>query len=169
MTNRNFVRAVVLATSVLALAIVVSACQRQNAAGSTGGVPGFLDVGVPPHPPRTDGVLARGKELYDFNCAHCHGEKGDGAGYGAPFLVPPPRDFVAAQYKFRTTASGQLPTDDDIFRTISRGATGTGMPPWQYLLDESDRWALVDYVKSFSPPPRPTPHRKPIALSASPT
>ncbi len=65
--------------------------------------------------------------------------------------MPPPRDFVSAQYKFRTTASGQLPTDEDIFRTISRGATGTGMPPWQYLLDDNDRWALVDYVKTFSP------------------
>ena len=99
MRNTNFMRAVVLATSALALAIAVSACQRQNAAaGSTGAVPGFLDIDVPAHPPVTDAVLARGKELYDVNCAHCHGEKGDGAGYGAPFLVPPPRDFVAAQF-----------------------------------------------------------------------
>ena len=131
MTTRNFVRALLLAGSTLALAIAVSACQRQNApAGSTGGVPGFLDISVPPHPAVTEAVLARGKEIYDLNCAHCHGEKGDGAGYGAPFLVPPPRDFVGARFKFRTTAYGQLATDDDIFRIISRGATGAGIPPW---------------------------------------
>ena len=88
--------------------------------------------------------LARGKELYNVDCAHCHGEKGDGAGYGAPFLVPPPRDFVAAQFKFRTTASGQLPTDKDMFRIISRGANGHRHAAVAYLLDDSDRWALVD-------------------------
>jgi mono/diheme cytochrome c family protein len=65
--------------------------------------------------------------------------------------VPPPRDFTAAQYKFRTTASGTLPSDEDLFRTISRGANGTGMPPWKYLLTDEERWALVDYVKTFSP------------------
>jgi mono/diheme cytochrome c family protein len=170
MTNSTFVRALALATSALAVAIAVSACQRQNAAASsTGAVPGFLDIDVPAHPPVTDAVLARGKELYDVNCAHCHGEKGDGAGYGAPFLVPPPRDFVAAQFKFRTTASGQLPTDEDIFRIISRGATGTGMPPWQYLLDASDRWALVDYVKSFSPRLKDSPPRKAMVIAAPPS
>src|SRR5687768_8551173 len=170
MRNRNFVRALVLATSALALAIAVSACQRQNAAaGSTGSVPGFLDITVPPHPPVTDAVLARGKTLYDVNCAHCHGDKGDGAGYGAPFLVPSPRDFVAAQFKFRTTSSGQLPTDEDIFRIISRGATGTGMPPWQYLLDDNDRWALVDYVKTFSPRLQSSAPRKAMTIAQPPS
>src|SRR5207249_4421723 len=77
------------------------------------------------------------------------GAEGRGDGYGAPFLVPPPRDFTAGQFKFRTTSSGMLPTDDDLFRTISRGANGTGMPPWKYLLSDEDRWALVDYVKTF--------------------
>ena len=157
MTNRIFIRALTVAGSAFVIAIVGTACQTRDSAATAASVPGFLDVELPPHPPATAATLARGKELYDVNCAHCHGEKGDGAGYGAPFLVPPPRDFVAAQYKFRTTASGQLPTDDDIFRTISRGATGTGMPPWQYLLDDGDRWALVDYVKTFSPRLKPIP------------
>ena len=151
MTNMKFITALILTASALVAAFVTTACQKSGGTPAAASVPGFLDVELPPHPPTTPAVLARGKELYDVNCAHCHGEKGDGAGYGAPFLVPAPRDFVAAQYKFRTTASGQLPTDEDIFRTISRGATGTGMPPWQYLLDDNDRWALVDYVKSFSP------------------
>src|SRR6185503_14302937 len=66
-----------------------------------------------------------------------------------PFLETPPRDLTGGQFKFRTTSSGQLPTDEDLFRTISRGADGTGMPPWAYLLADDDRWALVDYVKSF--------------------
>ena len=166
MTNRNFLAAVVLGSSALILALVVTGCRHEDgSASSAGTTPAFLDVNLPPHPAPTAATLAHGKELYDVNCAHCPGEKGNGAGYGAPCLVPAPRDFVAAQYKFRTTASGQLPTDDDIFRTISRGATGTGMPPWQYLLDDSDRWALVDYVKSFSPRLAANPGRKPMPIA----
>ncbi len=169
MTNRTFLGAFLAGSSALALTISISACQRPGAATAAGTTETFLDVEVPPHPPSTAATLARGKELYDVNCAHCHGEKGDGAGYGAPFLVPAPRDFVAAQYKFRTTASGQPPTDEDIFRTISRGATGTGMPPWQYLLDDTDRWALVDYVKSFAPRLAASPDRKPMVIEKPPS
>jgi mono/diheme cytochrome c family protein len=169
MTNRTFIGALAVSISALSLATFTTACQGPGNAAAAASVPGFLDVVVPPHPETSAATLARGKELYDVNCAHCHGEKGDGAGYGAPFLVPPPRDFVAAQFKFRTTASGQLPTDEDIFRTVSRGATGTGMPPWQYLLDDNDRWALVDYVKTFSPQLRASAVRKPMAIAPSPT
>ncbi|HET9469191.1 MAG TPA: c-type cytochrome [Vicinamibacterales bacterium] len=169
MTNRSFLTAVLVAASALAVTMTAAGCRNQGREVAAASVPGFLDVSLPPHPPTTPAVLARGKELYDVNCAHCHGEKGDGAGYGAPFLVPAPRDFVAAQYKFRTTASGQLPTDEDIFRTISRGATGTGMPPWQYLLDDNDRWALVDYVKSFSPRLQTSGPRPVMAIARPPS
>jgi mono/diheme cytochrome c family protein len=113
--------------------------------------PAFLDTAVPARPAASPETVAAGKSLYDGNCAHCHGDQGRGDGYGAPFLVPTPRDFTTAQYKFRTTASGAIPSDDDLFRTISRGANGTGMPPWQYLLSDAERWALVDYIKTFSP------------------
>ena len=75
---------------------------------------------------------------------------------------------MTAQYRFRTTPSGQFPTDEDIFRTISRGATGTGMPPWQYLLNADDRWALVDYVKSFSPRLAAAHKREVLAISPPP-
>jgi len=118
-------------------------------AGTTALTPPFLDTPVAPHPPASAASVAHGKQLYDVNCVQCHGAAGRGDGYGAPFLVPPPRDFSTGQFKFRTTSSGALPTDDDLFRTISRGADGTGMPPWQYLLSDDDRWALVDYVKTF--------------------
>src|SRR5262249_57497199 len=99
--------------------------------GGGGGAAGtqLRERPVAPHPASSTATVAKGKQIYDANCVQCHGASGKGDGYGAPFLVPPPRDFTAGQFKFRTTASGQLPTDDDLFRTISRGASGTGMPP----------------------------------------
>ena len=136
MTNRTFIRALVVAGSAFVVAIAGTACETRNSAATAASVPGFLDVELPSHPPATAATLARGKQLYDVNCVQCHGEEGEGDGYGAPFLVPPPRDFTGGQFKFRTTAAGQLPTDDDLFRTISRGANGTGMPPWKYLLND---------------------------------
>jgi mono/diheme cytochrome c family protein len=132
-------------------AAVTSGCgggSREKVAASA--TPSFLEVKVPRRPPPSPQTVARGREIYLANCVQCHGPNGAGDGYGAPFLVPPPRDFTTAQYKFRTTSTGELPTDEDLFRTISRGANGTGMPPWQFLLPVEDRWALVDYVKSRS-------------------
>jgi mono/diheme cytochrome c family protein len=136
---------------VLMAIALLSACSSKPAANLALLAPPFLETPVAPRPASTSATLAKGKQLYDANCVQCHGVEGKGDGYGAPFLVPPPRDFTGGQFKFRTTAGGQLPTDDDLFRTVSRGANGTGMPPWKYLLNDEERWALVEYVKSFEP------------------
>src|ERR1041385_6207868 len=55
------------------------------------------------------------------------------------------------RYRLRSTASGNLPTDVDLFRAISLGMPGTPMPPWKRMLGDDERWALVEYVKNFSP------------------
>jgi mono/diheme cytochrome c family protein len=43
-----------------------------------------------------------------------------------------------------------LPTDEDLFSTITRGMHGTSMRRWPQLR-ERDRWALVFHLKSLSP------------------
>jgi len=91
-----------------------------------------------------------GRAGYQRYCVGCHGVDGDGAGPAAEFLDPKPRDFRRGVYKFRTTPSGSLPTDEDIYRTITRGVHGTSMPSW-VLLPEKTRLGIVMYVKSFSP------------------
>jgi mono/diheme cytochrome c family protein len=144
-----------VSAAVFALAIALPLTQgcgkRAEVKARASATPSFLEVEVPRRPPPSAQTIARGRAVYLANCVQCHGPNGAGDGFGAPFLVPPPRDFTTAQYKFRTTGTGELPTDEDLFRSISRGANGTGMPPWHYLLPEEDRWALVDYVKSLSP------------------
>jgi mono/diheme cytochrome c family protein len=110
----------------------------------------FTELKVPPRPQATPELIAQGKRVYEQNCAVCHGSKGDGKGPAAAFLVPQPRDFVAANYRLRTTPMTALPTDEDLFRSISLGMPGTPMPPWRHVLNDQDRWALVEYVKTFS-------------------
>lgn len=158
-----------LALGALPLALAVAACSPGNdAEPASAPVPAFLDTQVAPRPAAAADTLALGKKIYDVNCAHCHGEAGDGNGFGAPHLSPAPRDFTTAQFKFRTTATGALPTDDDLFRIVSRGLNGTGMPPWQYLLTDEERWAVVDYIKTFSPRFAPQQAPKPVALPEPP-
>jgi mono/diheme cytochrome c family protein/plastocyanin len=128
--------------------------QKQTRAPGSQATPAqltFSEVPVPPEPADRKALLARGKLVYAQNCAACHGVKGDGQGKCAAFLVPHPRDFTAARFKFRSTPLGDLPTDADLFRIISHGVQGTPMPPWKWLLDDTDRWAAVEYIKTFSP------------------
>ena len=110
----------------------------------------FSDLPLPPKPEVTAQLLERGKAVYGQNCLACHGAKGDGKGDAAAFLLPKPRDFVHANFRLRSTPSGRLPTDADLFRSVSFGMVGTPMPPWQVNLSESDRWAVVEYLKTFS-------------------
>jgi mono/diheme cytochrome c family protein len=92
-----------------------------------------------------------GKAPYDKWCAGCHGIEGDGQGPAADWMLPRPRDFTRAQYQIRTTAPEALASDADILRIIDDGMPGTAMPGWRGRLSRSEREALVDYLKSFSP------------------
>lgn len=94
-------------------------------------------------------TIERGREVYDRWCGQCHGLRGAGDGPAADRVNPHPRDFTQGWYKLRTTPTGQLPTDQDLFRTITRGMPGTSMPGWANL-SERDRWNLVTYLKAFS-------------------
>lgn len=111
----------------------------------------FSDLSIPSKPPVTPEFLARGKTVYVQNCVACHGVNGDGKGDAAAFLLPKPRNFAQANYRLRSTPTGRLPTDADLFRAVSLGMPGTPMPPWQVNLSGDDRWAVVEYIKSFSP------------------
>ena len=90
-----------------------------------------------------------GKALYERYCIFCHGTFGDGRGESAPYIDPKPRDFTLGVFKCRSTPSGSIPLDSDLYDTISRGIHASGMPSWKPLTRE-ERVDLVTYVKSFS-------------------
>jgi len=100
--------------------------------------------------PKTVALVEQGRESYRIYCIGCHGEAGDGNGEAAKFFSPKPRNFVLAEYKFSSTRSGLLPTDEDLRRTIRQGLRGSAMPPFE-LLSESTVEGLIAYIKSLSP------------------
>lgn len=159
-SDRSFVATVVFIALSLSIALVVLAVER----ASTTYLPGEGAYGtdatrfgprvlwsrleVPPRPP---GAIPadRGEKLYTQWCASCHGDKGAGDGILSKALAPPPRNFTRARFRLRSTPDGSLPSDGDLFRTISVGIVVSRMPAFSSLPVE-DRWALVDHVKRLS-------------------
>ncbi len=101
--------------------------------------------------PASPGLIQLGKTVYQKQCLPCHGPGGRGDGPAAYLLNPKPRNFVAAQYRLVSTWE-RVPTDEDLFYTISRGMPGSAMPSWAHL-PEKTRWGLVHYVKSLAEKP----------------
>lgn len=96
------------------------------------------------------GSIAAGKKVYTRHCWPCHGEEGAGDGPAAEILEPRPRNFVSALFKLRTTSTGNLPVDEDMFKTITRGMPGSAMPSFANLLKEEEIWQVIYYLKTFS-------------------
>ena len=106
-------------------------------------------------------------------CAGCHGERGDGQGENTPWLDPKPRDFTLGTFKCRSTPTGTLPTDEDLFNTIGRGLVNSNMPPWN-TFSKQQKADLVAYLKTFSPrwekekagPPITIPPEPPVTIES---
>jgi mono/diheme cytochrome c family protein len=92
--------------------------------------------------------------VYRRYCVGCHGELGDGNGEVAQWLEPPmypkPRDFQLGIFKCRSTPTGTLPTDEDLYDTIARGLDRSSMPTWN-TFTKDERANLVAWIKHFSP------------------
>jgi mono/diheme cytochrome c family protein len=79
-------------------------------------------------------TLALGKSLYDANCAACHGEDGVGKVLGAA-------DFTDLRIM-----DDRAPRD--FYLTVTQGKGS--MPAWQGRLSQDERWAVIDYLRTFS-------------------
>ena len=134
-------------------------CSCHRARDAEADRPGLIAAALVPSttlPPSPD-LVALGRKTYEKECLACHGKAGNGEGEAAYLLYPRPRDFTSGQFRLVSTWDN-VPTDEDMFRTISRGMPGSAMPSWSHL-PERTRWGLVHYVKSFS--------KRPLTIHAS--
>ena len=99
--------------------------------------------------PDTPATVAKGKALYQANCAICHGVVARGDGPAAFTLVPRP---VNLQLHVPQHAPGE------VFYWISSGIPGTAMPAWQFVdpatgtprLSDDDRWSIIRYIQALA-------------------
>ncbi len=86
--------------------------------------------------------IANGLRLYQANCAVCHGANGYGDGPAGRELRPRPADLTAPHTGAHTAG--------DLFSWISHGIRGTAMPGFQEHLSETDRWDLINFLRTLS-------------------
>lgn len=92
--------------------------------------------------PAEEGALARGKEVYEIFCVGCHGPVGDGKGFAAANLLPPPLDF--------TSLNGRLPEGKYVggllYYQVMNGIVGTAMPYFKKDLESAKIWDVSSFV-----------------------
>ncbi|MBZ5573714.1 MAG: c-type cytochrome [Acidobacteriia bacterium] len=82
--------------------------------------------------------LAKGKKIYGYDCAMCHGESGDGKGDVEMKGMP----------DFTNPATLKNRTDGELFYIIRKGKGE--MPPEGDRAKPEDLWNLVNYIRSFA-------------------
>jgi mono/diheme cytochrome c family protein len=100
-------------------------------------VPASIHAQVNPVAAQPDAIAA-GSNLYQNNCAQCHGADGNGKGGR-----PPVRSARIAGA-----------TDGDLYWLLKNGEAFRGMPSWAKL-PEGQRWQIVAYLRSIQSPPSP--------------
>ena len=115
----------------------------------------------------TPASFKTGEDIYKNLCARCHGEKGDGKGATYLYLDPAPRDLTKVAFM-------NSKTEDRFLQSLKGGVPGTSMPPWERVLTEEQRRAVLAYVfQTFVKEPRPelkahkVPEQNPIAFNTN--
>lgn len=96
-------------------------------------------------PPEFDSsTLARGKKIFESQCASCHGDTGNGIPSNDLGYEPPPTNLTDLK-NFRH-GHDVLSIND----RISHGVEGTAMAPYLGVLDADEIWTVSQYVMDLS-------------------
>jgi high-affinity iron transporter len=85
--------------------------------------------------------LTRGSELYEPNCAACHGRTGDGAGPSSPAMSPPPTSFLDPRMN--------LVSPHQVYGAITFGIEGTAHPSYRYALTPEETWDIAFFLMTL--------------------
>ena len=84
-------------------------------------------------------VQQRGAELFQQNCAFCHGADGTGKNWIGSFLEPRARDLTADAIINRPT--------EQLEQVIRNGLEGTSMPAWKHVFNDEQIRDVISYIR----------------------
>lgn len=88
-----------------------------------------------------------GAEIYEINCASCHGPEGLGDGPAAEALDPKPAS-LADEHLMEDM------TDGAMFWRVSEGGAfepfNSTMPPWKDVLSDEEIWQVITFIREFA-------------------
>lgn len=91
-------------------------------------------------------AVAAGKQLYELNCATCHGPEGRGDGPAAVALTPAPANLADGTMMMDLS-------DVYLFWRVSEGGAmepfNSAMPAWKDVLSVEQRWQVVNYLRTL--------------------
>jgi len=93
----------------------------------------------PPDTSRPSEAQKRGAELFQQNCAFCHGADATGRNWIGSFLEPRARDLTAEAITQRAT--------ERLAYVIRNGLEGTSMPAWKHVLSDDQINDVITYLK----------------------
>jgi mono/diheme cytochrome c family protein len=91
--------------------------------------------------PRSADSIARGRQLFEKNCAVCHGAAGRGDGVAAAVLPQRPDDLS------RIAPPPIFPDGVVAYRIINGVKT---MPAFKSTLSQTEVWDLINFIRSLA-------------------
>ena len=91
-----------------------------------------------PAPKQAAAVNEMGQNVFNVNCATCHGQNGEGDGPTAVGFNP--RNFKKDKFKNGSDTAG-------IRKTLNEGIRGTQMVAWKGVLSDAQIDAVIEYVQ----------------------
>ena len=81
-----------------------------------------------------------GRSLYTVNCVRCHGAPGVAPESFALGMTPSPANLAYAAREW---------PPEQLFWTVKHVLKMTGMPAWEFRLDDDQLWAVVAYLQAM--------------------
>jgi mono/diheme cytochrome c family protein len=115
---------------------------RHHLAMQNGIDPKYADA-TNPFPATAENV-SHGRQIYEQNCATCHGAHGLGDGPTGKSLQPPPARLVGLRRM-------PMVTDGYLEWTIAEGGVpvGSAMPPFKDVLKPDDIWKVILFLQTL--------------------